>query len=128
MGGNGCSMKSTLFCGVAQVFGFVSGKNISQEDLDAHCSSLAVLIILQMMCLTSQSTVSGYSFQLCFLVPPFFCSLISWEKKKDFYEPIVDGNVGTHPYLPSPQTHCTAVERVLPCSGLPVGKPHPYTA
>lgn len=75
MGRNGCSMKSTLFCGVAQVSGLVSGKNISQEDLETHWSSLAVLIIPQMdqmMCLTSQSIVSGYSCQLCFLVLPFF--------------------------------------------------------
>lgn len=28
---------------------------------------------------------------------------------------------------PCPQIHCTVVERALPCSGLPVGKPHPHS-
>lgn len=61
-----------LWCGTGFWFGVLQ-KKISQENLEAHCSSLAVLIIPQMdqmMCLTSQSDVSGYSFQLCFLVPP----------------------------------------------------------
>lgn len=65
-----------LWCGTGFWFG-VWHKHLSGKlgDLEAPRSSLAVLIIPQVdqiMCFSAQSNVSGYSFQLCLLVPPFF--------------------------------------------------------